>query len=52
MQFGVPIAYKTGGLSLAVTPIIQYGNLDINYDADFGAEHLGCWFSTRLWFWI
>ncbi len=32
MQFGVPIAYKTGGLSLAVTPIIQYGNLDINYD--------------------
>ncbi|WP_309494978.1 porin, partial [Sulfurovum sp.] len=32
MQFGVPIAYKTGGLSLAVTPIVQYGNLDINYD--------------------
>jgi long-chain fatty acid transport protein len=31
MQFGVPIAYKTGGLSLAVTPIVQYGNLDINY---------------------
>ncbi|EIF51478.1 OmpP1/FadL family transporter [Sulfurovum sp. AR] len=33
MQFGVPIAYKTGGLSLAVTPILQYGNLDINYDS-------------------
>ena len=32
MQFGVPIAYKTGGLSLAVTPVLQYGNLDINYD--------------------
>lgn len=31
MQFGVPIAYKTGGLSLAVTPIVQYGSLDINY---------------------
>lgn len=31
MQFGVPIAYKTGGLSLSVTPILQYGNLDINY---------------------
>jgi long-chain fatty acid transport protein len=31
LQFGVPIAYKTGGLSLAVTPIVQYGNLDINY---------------------
>lgn len=33
MQFGVPIAYKTGGLSLAVTPVLQYGNLDINYDS-------------------
>ena len=33
LQFGVPIAYKTGGLSLAVTPVMQYGNLDINYQA-------------------
>lgn len=32
MQFGVPIAYKTGGLSVAVTPIVQYGALDIDYD--------------------
>ena len=31
MQFGVPIAYKTEGFSVAVTPIMQYGNLDINY---------------------
>ncbi len=31
LQFGIPIAYKTGGLSLAVTPVMQYGNLDINY---------------------
>ncbi|GIU00424.1 hypothetical protein TSL6_09300 [Sulfurovum sp. TSL6] len=31
MQFGIPIAYKTGGLSLAITPVLQYGNLDINY---------------------
>ena len=31
LQFGVPIAYKTGGLSIAVTPVLQYGNLDINY---------------------
>jgi len=31
MQFGMPIAYKTEGLSLAVTPILQYGNLDINF---------------------
>ncbi|MBT8348981.1 MAG: porin, partial [Sulfurovum sp.] len=32
LQFGVPIAYKTGGLSVAVTPIMQYGNLDIDYN--------------------
>lgn len=32
LQFAVPIAYKTGGLSLAVAPVMQYGNLDINYD--------------------
>jgi long-chain fatty acid transport protein len=32
LQFGVPIAYKTGGLSLAFTPIMQYGNLDINFN--------------------
>ncbi|RUM70284.1 MAG: aromatic hydrocarbon degradation protein [Sulfurovum sp.] len=31
LQFGVPIAYKAGGLSIAVTPVLQYGNLDINY---------------------
>ncbi len=31
MQFGVPLAYKTGGLSLAITPLLQYGALDINY---------------------
>jgi long-chain fatty acid transport protein len=33
MQFGVPLAYKTNGLSVAVTPILQYGSLDINYKA-------------------
>ncbi len=32
LQFGVPIAYKDGGLSLAITPIMQYGNLDIDYN--------------------
>jgi long-chain fatty acid transport protein len=32
MQFGVPVAYKTGDLSLAVAPILQYGALDINYN--------------------
>ncbi|WP_434637105.1 outer membrane protein transport protein [Sulfurimonas sp. NW7] len=31
MQFGVPLAYKISNFSLAVTPILQYGALDINY---------------------
>ncbi|MEA3419346.1 MAG: outer membrane protein transport protein [Campylobacterota bacterium] len=31
MQFGVPIAYQNSGFSIAVTPILQYGALDINY---------------------
>lgn len=31
LQIGVPIAYKIGGLSLGVTPILQYGELNINY---------------------
>jgi len=31
MQFGVPIAYNMGALSFGVTPIVQYGTLDISY---------------------
>jgi len=31
MQFGVPIAYKVAGFSAAITPLLQYGALDINY---------------------
>jgi len=31
MQFGVPIAYKVSGFSAAITPLLQYGALDINY---------------------
>ncbi len=34
MQFGVPLAYTTNGLSIAVAPILQYGSLDINYRMD------------------
>jgi len=34
MQFGVPLAYKVNGLSVAITPILQYGSLDINYVTD------------------
>jgi long-chain fatty acid transport protein len=31
MQFGVPLAYTISGFSAAITPILQYGALDINY---------------------
>ena len=31
MQFAVPMAYKIEGFSVAIAPIMQYGNLDINY---------------------
>lgn len=31
MQFGVPIAYKTNGISVGITPILQYGALDMDY---------------------
>ncbi len=31
MQFGVPFAYKRDNFSAAITPILQYGSLDINY---------------------
>jgi len=31
MQFALPIAYKKDGFSVGVTPLLQYGSLDINY---------------------
>ena len=36
MQFGVPVAYKVGGFSAAITPLLQYGALDINFDPGNG----------------
>lgn len=31
MQFGVPLAYKTGSFSVGITPVLQYGSLDMSY---------------------
>ncbi|WP_373036893.1 OmpP1/FadL family transporter [Sulfurimonas sp.] len=31
MQFGVPLVYTTNNFSIGITPILQYGSLDINY---------------------
>jgi len=33
MQFGLPLAYTTNNFTIAFTPILQYGSLDINYNA-------------------
>ena len=31
MQFAVPLAYKTNAFSVAIAPILMYGNLDMNF---------------------
>jgi len=42
MQFGVPLAYSTGGFSVAITPLLQYGSLDINFDTTpMGGSNVG-----------
>ena len=41
MQFGVPLAYTINNFSIAVTPILQYGSLDINYEFPGGPNALG-----------
>ena len=41
MQFGVPLAYKIADFSIAVTPLLQYGALDINFDTGSGETGAG-----------
>jgi len=41
MQFGVPLAIVTEGLSFGVTPIVQYGALDINYNSPVDGSVVG-----------
>jgi long-chain fatty acid transport protein len=49
MQFGVPLAYTTNGFSVAVTPILQYGALDMNYN-DFQGNSVGSGIAQDLSF--
>ena len=49
MQFGIPIAYKHSGFSVALTPILQYGALDMNYN-DFAGNSVGAGISQDLTF--
>lgn len=41
MQFGVPLAYTSGGLSVGIAPVLQYGMLDLKYDTGAGAKGYG-----------
>jgi len=40
MQFGTSLAYRTNNMGIAVTPLIQYGALDINYQG-FDGSNIG-----------
>ena len=48
MQFGVPLAYTTYGLTIAVAPVLQYGALDINYNN--GGTNVGAGVAQDLQF--
>jgi len=48
MQFGVPLAYKMNDFSLAITPVLQYGALDINYVS--GSSNIGAGVAQDLAF--
>jgi len=34
MQFAVPLAYTESGFSIGIAPVVQYGSLDMDYNAD------------------
>jgi len=38
MQFGTSLAYRTNNMGIAVTPVLQYGALDINYQGFDGSN--------------
>jgi len=48
MQFGVPLVYSTGGLSVGITPILQYGSLDIGFKS--GTTTIGAGVAQDLQF--
>lgn len=41
MQFAVPLAYKMDGLSIGISPVLQYGSLDISYRGNLDASGMG-----------
>lgn len=47
MQFAMSLAYKMGGLSIGISPVLQYGALDINYQG-FDGKNVGDGISQDL----
>ncbi|WP_373073569.1 OmpP1/FadL family transporter [Sulfurimonas sp.] len=41
MQFGVPLAYKIDNLSIGITPLVQYGSLDVSYNGVLDTSLVG-----------
>ena len=41
MQFGIPISYSINNLSLGITPVLQYGSLDISYSGSLDTSSVG-----------
>lgn len=41
MQFGIPLAYSTDVFSIGITPLLQYGSLDISYGGLLDTSSVG-----------
>ncbi len=41
MQFGVPLAYTISGFSIGITPLLQYGSLDMDYSGQLDGSGAG-----------
>ena len=52
MQFGVPLAYTTNDFTIGITPLLQYGSLDMDYTLPvaWGATHKGAGVAQDLRF--
>ncbi len=46
MQFGVPLVYARNNFSVGITPVLQYGALDINYAMSADLQNAMYWMQT------
>jgi long-chain fatty acid transport protein len=50
MQFGVPLVYTANNFAIGVTPVLQYGSLDINYENPNDLSQVGAGVAADLKF--